>query len=297
MSIGEQEETVKALFHHMPRSLGKHRRRVGHHTPDLKFVGGETLDRFRCFERSSGLLRKIRGIALAACYCSALPTLSAAPVTFNFEATVASVFPVTAASELPFEIVHGDSITATLEFEPRSGGPIYPQSASVCFQAGGQVLEADALEVRIENNAGAGVDLRGRIADPNATPDIDLTGTSDNIFMSCSPTAFCGVAPEHSNYSFRPLLAFSHDETLLNSDDLIADVGTWNTFSFREMSLIFRDANTGGETYIGAYLGGLRQVPEPPAVVLFIGAGLLGSWLMRSRILKPDSCSRMGRCK
>jgi hypothetical protein len=59
-----------------------------------------------------------------------------------------------------------------------------------------------------------------------------------------------------------------NEDGLLDSSDLTADLAMWNTFSFREMSLLFVDAVTSGEVYIGAYVGAVQLIPEPYTLYL-----------------------------
>lgn len=215
--------------------------------------------------------------------------LQAAPVEFRFEAEVASVLPRNRDGStnlsLPFAVTIGDTIVATFSFEPATGGPNYPQAGVLRFEIGGEVVEVPQYLIEVHNESVPDAeDLRGRIADPGNTPIVDLgPGTADLMSLSCDSTQdlFCGLVPGHEQLSVWPVIQFTTDNEILSSNDLVADLSVWNGFTFREMFLSFRNSETGGETYIGAYVGAVELVPETRTISLAI-VGIL-SWVSMSR--------------
>jgi hypothetical protein len=201
-------------------------------------------------------------------------SLAAAPLTFQFQANVASVLPTAGGAALPFPLSAGDELEVEFSFDPGTGGPQYPQASPLRVSLGGQVgLTAGFLiDVRNDDIPNA-VPVPGSIADPANTPIVDLgPGASDNIFLSCVTSSVCGVLQDRPNLTFRPVIAFSHEGSLLNSEDLPTDPMKWNAFPFREMSLTFINNTTSGETYIGANIGTVKLIPELSTGVLAVAA-------------------------
>ena len=230
----------------------------------------------------SGTARWLRSSLV--CFCIVLGSLGwwlsvnresdAATVTFQFEATVASAFPTDGGADLPFAISPGDSIVTTMTFQPDSNGPVYPQTGTMRFDVAGNVLTVSEFQIFVANDQQLWIDHPGRIADPNNTPDVDINAVGDNIIASCldGGSDFCGTVLESSSIGFRPVVVFADlDPLLLTSDDLLADPNVWSAFSLREMSLLFKNVNTGGTNYVGAYIRGVQEVPETSTASLAIG--------------------------
>jgi hypothetical protein len=234
--------------------------------------------------------RQFFALAVALVASLIASAISAAPVTFRFEAEVASAFPTRDGAGFPFTVSAGDVISATLTIEPGSPGPIYPQLGSIQFKISGTALVASDFQIKIAHGEDIGIDVPGRIADPNNTPDADGAPIGDSVYVSCSEDGplFCGVIPDYSDLVFRPTVVFAEPASLLNSTDLATDTWIWNQFSRREMSLLIRDANTGNDIYyIGAYVGPLNLVPEPSSAhLIFILACALTAWSLVSRTLR-----------
>jgi hypothetical protein len=188
-----------------------------------------------------------------------MTTVAAAPLTFQFSAVVAD------DTDLPFVVSQGDVIHGSFSFEPGSSSGNYPQIGGLLFDIAGVSLSAQEYEVLVQNDQQRWIDVAGRIADPNNTPDVDFNATGDSIVLMCqgSGASYCGVVDGYSNYVVRPLLAFSDEPSLISSTDLTGDVSVWNAFSLRELSLIFKNVDTGELAYVGAYISQIQQVPEP----------------------------------
>jgi hypothetical protein len=247
-AIAENGETLMAGLH----SLG----RVAPRLPDLIAV------------------RAIMGVA--GILFLSFSFTHAAPVRFRFEAEVASAFPSEGGANLPFTIVPGDLITGIVTFEPGSRGPTFSQSGGMTFEIHGIALETADYQITVAHNSEIGIDVPGRIADPNNTPDVDGAPIGDNINLSCltDGALYCGSVVGHSNIRSRPNIVFSEPALVLNSNDLISDLAIWRSFSRREMSLLFRDINTGSTTYVGAYVSSIEEIPEPSTL------GLLGLYCL-----------------
>jgi hypothetical protein len=80
--------------------------------------------------------------------------LEAAPVTFEFDATVASPNVGTGNTNLRFTISPGDPIVGSISFEPEGDGPLFPQSGKMRFEIGGASLEVSGFQIIVENDAG-----------------------------------------------------------------------------------------------------------------------------------------------
>ena len=202
------------------------------------------------------------GILLAAASLA-----NAAPVTFRFEAEVASVSGV----PLPFPVTIGDDISAKLTFETSAAGSPYVQSLGIEFSLSGSLLQLSEYRIRVADDDFPGpTDIRGRIADPLNTPIVDFRPIiNDNVIISSNldflPSA--GVLPGTviglPHLSFAPVVVLAFPDDVLTTNVLPDDIASWNDFTFREMSLSFVNALSGDRTYVGAYLRSFYSVPEP----------------------------------
>jgi hypothetical protein len=242
------------------------------------------LDCLRVSSRARRLRSKVLGfVTFAGVLCAPRAFLHAAPVTFRFDATVAT------GANLPFIVAPGDTITTTFTFQPGSSGPIYSQSNVIRFGVAGTILDLPEFQIRVANDERRWIDHPGRIADPNNTPDVDFNEIGDNIGASCldGGPLFCGAVPGHSNFVFRPVLVFANENGLLSSNELLADPNVWNAFSLREMFLMFKNVDTGSTTYVGAYIGQIEQIPEPSTLRLLLGLlGIAAICFVVSRVLR-----------
>jgi len=196
--------------------------------------------------------------ALAVSGCGS--ALQAAPLTLRFEATVAD------GSDVPFSVGPGDVIDVEISFEPSGPGPVYAQDGELRIELSGHTLRAQGFEIHVANDQVRWIDVPGRIADPDNAPDVDFSEIGDNLVISCKTDGplFCGSIEGNSDFLFRPLIVFSDQPSLLDSNDLPADENIWNAFALREMSLVLQDVSTGrAGFYAGAYVGRVYLVPEP----------------------------------
>jgi hypothetical protein len=221
--------------------------------------------------------------------CASRGILHAAPVTFRFEADVASVNPIGNGANLPFNLSAGDPIVASFTFEPSIGGPHFPQSGGLRFELAGQHVSTSTYTISVhDESVPNAAPISGSIADPLNTPVVDQApGSSDNIFITCPApqSSFCAVVSGYDQLSVRPSIALSTDFEVLSSNNLVADLHAWNSFTFREMSLVFHDSSTGGETYVGAYIGAVQSAaaPEPASILMAIMGAI--ALLIARRIL------------
>lgn len=192
----------------------------------------------------------------------------AAPIILQFKATVAD------GASVPFAVLPGESIDVEISFESGGAGPVYPQATGMRFEIAGKILQNQGFEIRVEDDRQRSIDIAGRIADPDNTPDTDFNELGDNIIISCQVGGplFCGSIAGDSDFVFRPLLVFSGPPSLLDSTKLTIDESAWNSFPLREMSLLFQNVNTGNAVeYVGAYIGEIHQVPEPSMPQIILG--------------------------
>lgn len=229
-------------------------------------------------------IRLVIGILAAGIISSAaVPRLQAAPVTLRFEAQVASVFESNGGLALPFGVNIGETLSGTFAFDPSSMGSPYLPTGSLSFLVSGTYLTLSDYRIQVNNNDFPGpIDITGRIADPLNTPAIDFfPPINDNIIISALTDGLPLLGPlpgsvsGHPELSFSPQMVFAYDDAVLDSQALPSDPAIWNRFSFREMSLTIRDASGGG-SYIGAYIGQVRGVPEPESIgQMLLGVGCL----------------------
>jgi hypothetical protein len=223
-------------------------------------------------------------------YCLGAATASqAGPVTFRFEAEVASVgmgLPSGGAiSPLPFLVQPGDSIAVRFSFTPSSGAGSYPQLSPVNISILDHELTVSAFQITVLNNDLGVLDVPGRIADPWAAGNVDRQAfLADRISLSClgGGEPYCGSFESAPELRFIPTIAFEDEDLgLLQSEDLLADPAIWNSFSGRELSLQFNN-----HVYIGAYIGSVQVIPEATTISCLVMSMLVLSLHRIHRLTK-----------
>jgi hypothetical protein len=243
-----------------------------------------------CFRTNCASFRRLGRLCLfTACLSAILVATQASATMFRFHAQIASVFETDGGAGLPFSVATDEKITATYSFDSTTGGPHFPQISSLSFNIAGLVVVAPTYTIGVhDEDIPNAAPISGSIADPLNTPIVDQApGSSDNIFLTCNipQHSFCAIIPEFTQLRVRPLIGFSTDADVLSSGNLVADKDLWNAFSFREMSLVFHDLESGGNTYIGAYIGAVQEIPEPRAAfVALIGASIWAGTFARSLV-------------
>lgn len=222
-------------------------------------------------------------LPLVCCFAASLDS-HAAPVTYRFGGTVASAFVLTNGAPLALDITRGDVITGTFTFEPGTSGARYPQIGGLSLAVRDHIIETGdyVIEVADEDVPNA-APVPGRIADPLNTPIVDQApGSSDGIYVTCDNfDEYCARIEGMDGILARPLIALVSDSEILTSEDLLDDLQIWNSFTFRELSLEFRDSTTGAETYVGAHLGAVSLVPEPSGASLVLVAAISLAFAIR----------------
>lgn len=230
------------------------------------------------------------GVLLSSLLSASIAAVHAAPITLQFDTTVASTVglplgPTELNSPLPFAVAEGDPFTASFTYEPAIGSGTYVQSGELQFMIGGQHLLVTPFRISVVNNGIGFIDASGRIADPARTPIVDRAlFLADQLAISCpsgGSASYCGTISGHDDFKFNVQMLFEEDLNLqtLTSTSLPADQNLWNTFRNREMRIGF---NNGA--FIGAYIGALRQIPEPSSglmmfvlmIILFIDRSTFG---------------------
>lgn len=211
------------------------------------------------------------------------PRAHAGPLTYQFQAEVASVLPDAGGVSLPVQISVGDIITGTFTFDPSLGGQPFEQPGLLAFLIHGQVFAIQGYKMEVaNNNFPNAVPLEYTIADPARILDDVAPGSSDSIVLrSASLDGFSAVLDSDPDLLLDPRVFFANDDLLLTSSDLVTDLSIWNTFSFREMSLSFMNETTGGSVYIGALIGPVTAIPEPA-----MAFGVLGGCILISRLVR-----------
>ncbi len=210
-------------------------------------------------------------------------TGTAAPLTFHFQAQVASVLPDGGGVDLPVQISVGDTIKGRFTFDPSIEGPSSLQNGQLVFEIHGTEFEMHGYRIRVANddfpNA---IPLEYSIANPAHILGDVAPGSSDSIVLSSAATGgYSGVIEGHPELTLDPRLVFANDDSLLSSTELITDTAIWNAFSFREMSLSFIDDTAGSSIYIGAQIGPVAAIPEPSSLLHAIAGGALIMYSIR----------------
>lgn len=85
-------------------------------------------------------------LAIGILSLAATPRLQAAPVTFEFHTTGASVTALTLpgpGGPPPFSVSEGDALSGRFTFEPATGSGVYPQASTLQLFLGGRELRMD----------------------------------------------------------------------------------------------------------------------------------------------------------
>ncbi len=241
-------------------------------------------------------LHLVGAFVLAALF-SACSAVEAAPVTFAFEAEVASVIEVNWGAGVPFAVNVDDVLVSSFELDSFSGGPQRIQTGALSFEVAGYEFSLTGFVLTVENDdAPDAIPLRGRLAAPLNTPIVDQApGITDSLFFSCIDPfdLSCGSLAGNEDIVFGPRIALIGDRTVHASTELTTDLTIWNAFSFRELVLLFRNESTGGTTRIGAYVGSVSQIPEPASGILAILCGVLVLLFDIKRQQSQNSCESM----
>ena len=124
-------------------------------------------------------------------------TLHAAPVTFRFEAEVASITEFGGGVSIPSDIQVGESFRVQFTFDPQnSGGPV-SQLFPLQIRFDDLQLVVDEYFLQVADELSSWIPFTGSIADPLSAPidDRGPGGVSDALFVSCGSSDFatsCG---------------------------------------------------------------------------------------------------------
>jgi hypothetical protein len=225
------------------------------------------------------------------------PTVHAAPVTFRFEAEVASINEI--GLTLPFDLAIGDIITVNYSFQPATGTSSvqsYPQEMPLSVKFDEKTLATSEYLISIGDNRPVELPSAGSLADPTAAmstlSDEGPPGYVDDYSISCgSPLpGSCGEFPGHANLSWHFIANFAYDSTLFGASDLPSIPTFLNEATFREMRLtIFQPDSADGiglglvnSAQIGAYIREVQAIPEPSCCFGIVCAVLSVAFRMSS---------------
>ncbi len=206
-------------------------------------------------------------LALAA----ALETSSmaqAAPMTFRFDAEVASVSTIGNGADLPHPINVGDALFADYSYVSSSPGLNHPQFSSFSLTYANTSYSAPAYSITTRNDYAKWIPYQGSLADPGRAPTDDRGGggVSDVIWIG-SPSGSFGVfdtelAGSSNGIGWSIATLFAGNPALLNAELVPANPETWNAMEFKELSIVFSNGGFGNSR-IGAYITKVYVVPEP----------------------------------
>ncbi len=207
--------------------------------------------------------------AVLICVATASPQAQATPVTFRFEAEVGSVTLINGGSDLLPEVVIGDSLRTVFAFEDSVPGLNHPQSSPIQILLTGITYEASEYSITVRDQFDDWVPFLGSLANPESTPvdDRGPGGVSDTLWIG-SVAGSSGVfdtilSGESGSIDWQASILFAGDENTINENLVPVDPSVWNSMIFKEMSLLFTDAETSQSTRVGVFITNVISVPEP----------------------------------
>jgi len=185
----------------------------------------------------------------------------AAPVTFTFAGEITAV-KVLSASELPFDVAAGDTLTGKFALEPfdaepgsNSGGKFVDSVQDFNFDL---ILDSTSLTATSYS-----LNVRDNI------PFIDAPFSSDVISLSCfpssSPACEPGVVPGSDSLRWAFSLPMTADGSAIDGPDLLPDPRVWNQFLPSYLTMTFRENGSINVLTLNAKIERFELVPEPSA--------------------------------
>lgn len=215
-------------------------------------------------------MKAIKSFASAAILLCITQSVEATPMTLAFEAEVASIGAFGGGVDLPFDIDIGDIITVS--FSTGSA------AAELHIWTSEFSLEKPNYGLVIEDNARGWIPFSGRIADPANTPIVDRgpAGASDLVDfvqIECAgphDLSTCESTPLSTEdfLVWFPRILLAGESNVLSGGEVPIDTSVLNALTFREMSLNFVDSDSGSVTTVGAFVGEIYAIPEPPSARL-----------------------------
>jgi len=216
--------------------------------------------------------------------CLPMQPTSAAPIIFQFQATVGPLLPGNGDVQLPFALEEGSVINGLLTIDPDLGEP-FGGNASRSIQPFAIDLSFDGFSFGAMQYRATAINDSGISDGPNAGPADFITldcGTAGSGVCLVEPLDLPGTEP----LFFGLRIAFAGDVSLLSEPTLPEDVDIWNGFMiFRDMRFTFSPAAGPGDGFFTT-LSSFTVVPEPSSGCLLLSYLLLlqsRSWRRREQ--------------
>jgi hypothetical protein len=226
--------------------------------------------------RSTGLLgsylaRASLSFVCALAFASCSASL-AAPVTLRFEATVGPPRQGVDASVPPnwnMSLQQGDSISGTFTFEPFDAASNTPKTTLVqpfdfSFHIKNRTLTTSQYVVEVFNDH-TSVDA------PNPTDDINIGCSFLGGGTICAPATVSPVDP--TEWAFG--IALFGDSTVLDGADIPSSPLVWQSFSFYDMDVTFRETFSNRFYGFAATPVSFQLVPEPTSALQIVLAAVV----------------------
>jgi hypothetical protein len=217
-------------------------------------------------DHARGIHRWIFVVSLCLAALSADTILKAAPITLAFDAQVTSIVRSPLSDfDIPFPIAVGDTIRGRFSFEPSPLGHLGTQETGLRIDVGDVVLESPTFEIKTSLNQ---------------VPPGGPLEFSDFISVSCSLLATTGAqcdpgsVPGAESVRWRTLMTLGGMSPLLEANILPGDIGIWNAFTGRGLTLSFTPTEGDGSVRVATHVGLFIVVPEPSSQ-LAVGIALL----------------------
>jgi hypothetical protein len=215
-------------------------------------------------DHARGIHRWIFVVSLCLAALSADTLLKAAPITLAFDVQVSRIFRSPFSDfDIPFPVALGDTIHGQFTFEPSPLGHLGTQDTGLRLDVGGVVLESPTYEIKTAlHQSSTSLPLEF----------FDFTSVACSL-LSIGPQCDPGTVPG-TDVSWRMLMTLGVKSPLLDVNTLTADVGIWNAFTGRGLTLHFTPLEGDGAVEVGGIVGPFIVVPEPSSQ-LGVGIAIL----------------------
>jgi hypothetical protein len=197
--------------------------------------------------------------------CLALPDLQAAPVTFQFDAEINTVF-LNSPFDSGVDFAVGDNVLGRFSFEPDEGdgGRTYSATQPFTFSLGinGTVVSTASFLIRTFDDS--------PVADSPLASVVDIVEVGGEVFPATNGAGSGNFDSAHSGFGMELWSAQSLPgyPDSLETASIPGTSEVWNRFTLRrELRVILGDGN-GGSIGFRATVGPLTTIPEPQSICL-----------------------------
>jgi hypothetical protein len=196
-------------------------------------------------------------------------TSSATPITLAFDATVTDVDVLISPFQLPLPVAVGDIIHGRFSFDAPPSGNFSQQQTPLQFHIGKTTLKSSNYEIIEEYNTFPPSNTAVWFIDGSNTP-------IDSLLIDCSPLGgSCGKVEVtgSTDVEWSASIGRSGPSPILTGLKSSGNETEWNALANGLLWINF--FNRFGAAAVGATVGPMVAIPEPPSLVLFLSI-LLG---------------------